>query len=978
MVIGNIKIFEKHIIKNHKKAKGAQKSKLGNAGPLFKISAILSAPEIVTMPPSADIYKLMVKFTRSIVDSSKQFVRWQNGTCVIAPPQKMVDSEEMFTFSYHPDIVANQHIYTAIQQLHGFISHTFNNLGKWLETWKKYKPLWKVDKAVTLEKFMMKNPSVIMFDEKLAFYNKLAEDVSQHYHTKDIDFIRVVSTPLQTSIHTEARQWVLSIGKALNDSSFELLQTIEKQISKLSSDIDRRPDSIEDLTFVLATIGEINHTSHDVELQIEDVVEKYRTIKMYSIPVAPEEVTRCAALMTQLDDLRIKAKNVENSVQSIKKKFSSETEERSKGLKSKIGLFAEEFVLNGPGTFSGHLDDGVIALENAKNRLNECMKDRDYICRSERLFDLSITSYPELVDIQHQLQDLQKIYDLYKECKDTLDSWANTLWSHIDFATLTKWVDEFSARLRKLPKELKQLAPYNAVAIKISQFKDSLPLFIELKSEALRERHWKKLMDVTKKSFDTNTDSLSLGKLMAMNLHEHAEAISDIVNGANKELGIENALKQIETTWRTMRFTIVKYTKGVEERGHILGGVDEIILALDDNSMSLQSMSASRFVSAFIDTVQKWEKTLSHVSEVIDVWLVVQRKWMYLESIFIGSPDIRMQLPTEAARFDKIDSSFKSLMSETAKNSIVLDACNTESRLTLLESLSNELESCQKSLSEYLESKRNAFPRFFFISDEELLSILGSHNPQNVQEHIIKMFDNVLKLNFGTGKYEKQILGMSSTEGEVLPYRTPAPIQGKVEEWMGLVETEMKKTNRAIHKEAIFNYVTASTRLEWLLQYQGMVGLATSQVWWTWEVEDVFKKIKKGQKLEMKKYYKLLCDQLNDLVARVRTNLTSNDRKKINSQIVIDVHARDVIDRFVRDSIMDESEFEWESQLRFYWDRTTDELQVSQCNGTFAYGHEYMGLNGRLVITPLTDRCYLTLTQALSMMLGGGKLSFYI
>ena len=62
-------------------------------------------------------------------------------------------------------------------------------------------------------------------------------------------------------------------------------------------------------------------------------------------------------------------------------------------------------------------------------------------------------------------------------------------------------------------------------------------------------------------------------------------------------------------------------------------------------------------------------------------------------------------------------------------------------------------------------------------------------------------------------------------------------------------------------------------------------------------------------------------------------------------------------------SIMDAREFEWESQLRFYWEQEPDELTVRQCTGTFGYGYEYMGLNGRLVITPLTDRIYLTLTQ---------------
>lgn len=62
-------------------------------------------------------------------------------------------------------------------------------------------------------------------------------------------------------------------------------------------------------------------------------------------------------------------------------------------------------------------------------------------------------------------------------------------------------------------------------------------------------------------------------------------------------------------------------------------------------------------------------------------------------------------------------------------------------------------------------------------------------------------------------------------------------------------------------------------------------------------------------------------------------------------------------------SIMDTREFEWESQLRFYWDQLPDELMVRQCTGEFGYGYEYMGLNGRLVITPLTDRIYLTISQ---------------
>ena len=79
-------------------------------------------------------------------------------------------------------------------------------------------------------------------------------------------------------------------------------------------------------------------------------------------------------------------------------------------------------------------------------------------------------------------------------------------------------------------------------------------------------------------------------------------------------------------------------------------------------------------------------------------------------------------------------------MNDTAKNPKVLEACHAASRLEQLQMLVTGLEKCQKSLNDYLDSKRNAFPRFFFISDDELLSILGSHDPQCVQEHMIKVF----------------------------------------------------------------------------------------------------------------------------------------------------------------------------------------------------------------------------------------------
>jgi dynein heavy chain len=86
-----------------------------------------------------------------------------------------------------------------------------------------------------------------------------------------------------------------------------------------------------------------------------------------------------------------------------------------------------------------------------------------------------------------------------------------------------------------------------------------------------------------------------------------------------------------------------------------------------------------------------------------------------------------------------------------------------------------------------------------------------------------------------------------------------------------------------------------------MLLYQGMVVLAGNQVWWTWEVEDVFQKVKKGDKQALKNYAKKMHQQIDELVTRITQPMKKNDRSKINTVLIIDVHARDIVDNFVRD-----------------------------------------------------------------------------
>ena len=126
-------------------------------------------------------------------------------------------------------------------------------------------------------------------------------------------------------------------------------------------------------------------------------------------------------------------------------------------------------------------------------------------------------------------------------------------------------------------------------------------------------------MEMTGMKFDLNPETFTLQNMFAMELHKFQDVIGDITASATKELGIEKGISEVGETWGAMKFTVSKFMKGTQERGFILGAVDEILQILDDNAMNLQSMSASRFVGPFLETVNKWEKSLSHIGEVVEV-----------------------------------------------------------------------------------------------------------------------------------------------------------------------------------------------------------------------------------------------------------------------------------------------------------------------------------------------------------------------
>ncbi|XP_026545523.1 dynein heavy chain 2, axonemal-like [Notechis scutatus] len=484
--------------------------------------------------------------------------------------------------------------------------------------------------------------------------------------------------------------------------------------------------------------------------------------------------------------------------------------------------------------------------------------------------------------------------------------------------------------------------------------------------------HWDQVKDLVLRTFDQEAEDFRLENIIELGLDKHVEKVAEISSSATKELAIEQALENIAKTWAVTTLDIVPY----KDKGHHrIRGTEDVFQALDDNQVALSTMKASRFVKPFEKEVDRWERCLSLILEVIEMLLTVQRQWMYLENIFLGE-DIRKQLPGESSSFDNINSSWKIIMDRFVKDNNALRATHYPGLLDKLVEMNSALEDIQKSLDMYLETKRHIFPRFYFLSNDDLLEILGqSRNPDAVQPHLKKCFDNIkcLKIQKIGATQRSEALGMFSLDGEYVDYTHSVLLEGPVEEWLCDVERAMRWTLREVLRNCRMALKKMLTKRDkWVKEWPGQMVITASQIQWTTDVSKCLATCKeRGDKKYLKAMKKKQVSMLNKYSEAIRGSLTKIMRLKIVALVTVEVHARDVIEKLYKSGLLDVTSFEWLSQLRLYWEKDLDDCVIRQTNTQFAYGYEYLGNSGRLVITPLTDRCYMTLTTALHLHRGG-------
>ncbi|KAI5612480.1 dynein heavy chain 12, axonemal isoform X1 [Silurus asotus] len=634
----------------------------------------------------------------------------------------------------------------------------------------------------------------------------------------------------------------------------------------------------------------------------------------------------------------------------------------------------------------------VTDVKTLQKKLQEAEESIVFINKEESLYNWDLTVYPAVDMIKESTEPYQKMFGLVLKWQRTEKRWMDGSFLDLNGESIEAEVGEFFQEMYKSLKffqqkqkkaeqekaskeaavktepgeedEEKQESPSAVVCSKvleqIKEFKEHIPTVSILCNPGMRARHWEQMSEIVNSDMMPNSGT-TLRKVLKQNLTSYMEQLETISAAASKEFSLERAMLNMKEVWDATSFHHNPYR---ESGVSILAAVDEIQTMLDDQIVKTQTMRSSPFIKPFEAEIRAWEECLIHIQDTIDEWLKVQAQWLYLEPIF-SSQDIMQQMPEEGRLFQTVDKHWKDVMKHCVKDSKVLQATSLPGLLEKLRDSNNLLDKIMKGLNAYLEKKRLFFPRFFFLSNDEMLEILSeTKDPLRVQPHLKKCFEGIAKLDFLPNL---DIQAMYSSEGErvgLIQLISTSEARGAVEKWLVQVEDLMLRSVRDVIDKARLAY-PESKRSQWVCDWPGQVVLCTSQIYWTLEVHEAIKSGNNG----LKNYYDQLQNQLNDIVELVRGKLTKQTRTTLGALVTIDVHARDVVMEMIQKGVSCETDFQWLAQLRYYW--TNENVRVCIINCDVKYAYEYLGNSPRLVITPLTDRCYRTLIGAFYLNLGG-------
>ena len=816
---------------------------------------------------------------------------------------------------------------------------------------------WAVLGCVNLETVVSENLKCIAdWELNLKILKQKGKEVESIPQMIRIGCICISTSGLRSSIEDQLQNLHDSIILAIRSSLSIKISKIEEFIGNATEILSFKAQSMEDITLAAQKQKKLIADKAFLKVDYEEVEAHNKFLK--TVSGAGIDVTMVQSQWSKLEIiLESHELMMAEQLDVLRNAFSS----RVLTFNADLDKFSNRWNQLKPKVDAlDNLNCALKSLNFIKEReveLTEIERVGNQIITDSHVFNVATPEFPNLMELKKDIALFRDMWSLCEEFVADFDALLDEDW--ISFSVrgyvfedlVSKWTDNFHKRkvdgMSVLVK--KQLDSYSKL----------LPTLKFLKGGVWAAEHWSEFFHIVGIQSDVTVAKLTVNHIISVSnrIVEHSEDIRALNARAQGEVSLREAIQDLDIWGASQRFSLIPYQTGNSEQMYLIKEWKDVLNQIGGNQSLIQSIKDSLYYKRFADRASAWEVKLAYIEESLKNLNIIQRKWLYLEPLFS-----RGSLPNEQARFSKIDSNYKEIMFQIHENNLVIALADISAIDRILPDLIEQLDRCQKALNDFMQQKRDRFGRFYFIGDDDLLEILGqSKNPQVIQSHLKKLFGGVHTVKFD--QEMSHIVSMLSLHGEEVKLRNPVKIVESVELWLDDFDSEMRETLKNL-------LIDSLVKMDFLTAPQQIVDVI-SAIHFTEQVESIL--TKKGDLIDLEKSLNSQLEQYTALKSSTEQKIGVVMELKIKSLILITVHFISIIKDLRKARTSSISDWLWKKQLRFYM-VSGKECTVKMNDAEFSYSFEYQGNYSRLVHTPLTDKCFLTLTQAMSSGFGGNPL----
>ena len=527
-----------------------------------------------------------------------------------------------------------------------------------------------------------------------------------------------------------------------------------------------------------------------------------------------------------------------------------------------------------------------------------------------------------------------------------------------------------------------------------------------------KDAHWEKIANVIG---DHKLDryNLNFEQIIDLKLEVYIDQINILVDYARNQEQVNKSLQAMKKEWSKHE---LKYI--INKQGEFQLEPDaKMANDLEEHLNRIAAHKSTPYYDDYKIEIDNLENDLNKISDVYNLLKSVLIKWQYLKNFFSkNKDDINQQAGQEVSQFRKDNEHIELIFNKFKTTKIVKDCFtgrdnDVEQRLTIL---LNSFSNIERSLFKLLEGKRNNFERLYFISNEDFLELLGkSDDASAINFHLSKLFTGIDSISM-SGKGDRKVIDcVYDSLGEKLTIwvdgEPEVKVNSLIETWMKQLEIGMVET---IEKNLTFFFKTKGSLdfnvkdgIEKMflphapvnnptMKYEltGQMIMVLTQHFWFKKIEAELKNAMANEKYEIS-YDKIIDDikkKRLEIISYLESSKHKNDKQKPKNRIIIYNYililnnSIDLTNHLRLERVRSDESYDWKKILKMNFKPKAIEkrknkmnneerfqIVAEQLDNCANYGYEYIGNKERLVVTPLTERCFLTMMTALFYNRGG-------